>query len=220
MTEEEARAWLRSTFDVSRETWERLEEYVALLLAESKAQNLIAQSTWEHVWSRHIVDSAQLLALAPPPDSDADLWVDLGSGAGLPGVVVAILSGYSVLMIEMRKKRVEFLESVIARLGLDNARVHLGKVERAEISAPARVISARAYAPMERLVASAHHLADFSTIWLLPKGQNHQNELAIAQRLWHCDASVEQSLTASDSAIVRLAAVRTRKNGRKAGGKA
>ncbi len=221
MTEDEARAWLRATFDVPRETWDRLEAYVELLLAESVQQNLIAESTYAHVWARHIVDSAQLLMLAPPATSDANrLWVDLGSGAGLPGLVVAILSNYPVLMIEMRRKRVEFLQSVLDRLGLGNARVFLGKVERAEIAHPAAVISARAYAPMERLIPSAHHFTDFSTIWLLPKGQNHQNELAIARRLWHCEASTEQSITAPDSAILKLTNVRRRHGIRKAGGKA
>lgn len=224
MTEDEARIWLRSTFNVSRETWDRLEAYVEMLLAESMHQNLIAESTYDQVWARHIVDSAQLLTLAPASERGEGQWVDLGSGAGLPGVVVAILSGYSVLMIEMRRKRVEFLQSVIDRLGLGNARVFAGKVERAEIARLAAVISARAYAPMERLIPSAHHLTDFSTIWLLPKGQNHQNELAIAQRLWHCEASTEQSITAPDSAILKLGNVRRRhdakKGIRKAGGKA
>ncbi len=224
MTEDEARSWLHATFDVSRETWDQLEAYVTMLLTESTQQNLIAESTYDHVWARHIVDSAQLLTLAPPAKNNESLWVDLGSGAGLPGVIVAILSGYSVLMIEMRRKRVEFLQSVIDRLALSNARVFLGKVERAEITHPAAVISARAYAPMERLIPSAHHLTDFSTIWLLPKGQNHQNELAIAQQLWHCDASTEQSITAPDSAILKLTDVRRRhdakKGIRKAGGKA
>jgi 16S rRNA (guanine527-N7)-methyltransferase len=224
--EDEARSWLHSTFDVSRETWDRLQAYVVMLLEESAQQNLIAESTYEHVWARHVVDSAQLLTLAPVVKAEeAASWVDLGSGAGLPGVVVAILSGYSVLMIEMRRKRVEFLQSVISRLGLTNARVFLGKVERAEITHPASIISARAYAPMERLIPSAHHLTDFSTIWLLPKGQNYQNELGIAQQLWHCEANVEQSITAPDSAILKLTGVcrrRTekRRSVRKAGGKA
>lgn len=219
MTEDEARAWLEASFDVPRETWEQLEGYVALLLEESGQQNLIADSTRDQVWARHIVDSAQLLKLAPA-ESSGGLWVDLGSGAGLPGVVVAILSGYAVLMIEMRKKRAEFLETVSARLGLAKARVFCGKVERAEISQPAAVISARAYAPMERLIPSAQHLTGFSTIWLLPKGQNYQNELAQAQSLWHCEASIEPSITAPDSAILRLSHVQRRHGVRKAGGKA
>lgn len=215
MTEDEARKWLRDHFDVSRETWERLEGYIALLLDEAERQNLISASTKDHIWSRHIVDSAQLLLQAPNA-AGAPLWADLGAGAGLPGIVVAILSGYRVAMIEMRRKRVEFLQRVIETLHLANASAHFSKVEKMTPrmlgGAAASIISARAYAPMERLVASAHHLADKHTIWLLPKGQNFENELAIAQRLWHSDAHTVQSVTAPDSAILVLRNIRKRGN--------
>ena len=210
MTEEEARAWLAHEFDVSRETWERLELYVAMLLDEMEHQNLIAESTRDHVWARHIVDSAQLLKLAPAPVEGADRWADLGAGAGLPGMVVAILSGYRMTMIEMRRKRVEFLQRVIAGLALDRATVFGGKVEKAAaaMQTPVSVISARAYAPMDRLIASALPLAGKRTVWILPKGQNYQNELDIARTLWHSDARVEPSLTAPESAILVLQNVR------------
>ena len=142
--------------------------------------------------------------------------MDLGAGAGLPGIVIAILSDYRVAMIEMRRKRVEFLQSVIDHLNLTNASVHLSKVEniRPQLlgGGAALIISARAYAPMERLVASAHHLADKQTVWLLPKGQNYENELAIAQRLWQSDAHAVQSVTAPDSAILVLRNIRKRGN--------
>ena len=87
MTEDEARAWLDAHFDVPRETWDRLERYVSLLLSAMDEQNLIAESTRPHVWARHIVDSAQLLLHAK--DAGEGPWMDLGSGAGLPGIVVA-----------------------------------------------------------------------------------------------------------------------------------
>lgn len=219
MTEDEARDWLRAKFDVSRETWARLEDFVDLLREEMQRQNLISESTREHIWARHIVDSAQLITLAPPPPAGAHAhWVDLGSGAGLPGIIVAILSDYQVTMIEMRTKRIAFLNDAIDRLGLVNARVFGGKVERAALPTGDRahvasVISARAYAPMEKLIPSALHLADFSTIWLLPKGQNYKNELAIAETLWHSEVKVERSVTAPDSAILILRQVRGRQAG-------
>lgn len=211
MTEDEAKAWLHSRFDVPRETWDRLDRYVAMLLDEMGRQNLIAESTREHIWARHIVDSAQLLTLIPTATPGAS-WIDLGSGAGLPGMVVAILSGYRVTMIEMRRKRIDFLTQVVEALDLDNARVFGGKAEQARLDAPASVISARAYAPMEKLIASAVHLADFSTVWVLPKGQNYKNELDIAGALWHSDARVETSLTAPESAILVLTQVRQRRD--------
>jgi 16S rRNA (guanine527-N7)-methyltransferase len=93
MSEDEAKVWLQTQFNVSRETMARLEGYVTLLLDEGERQNLIADSTRKHVWARHIVDSAQLLLHAPPVHADAQ-WIDLGSGAGLPGMIIAILSGY------------------------------------------------------------------------------------------------------------------------------
>ncbi|MGE4430040.1 MAG: 16S rRNA (guanine(527)-N(7))-methyltransferase RsmG [Sphingobium sp.] len=211
MTEDEARDWLERSFSVSRETWDRLERYVAMLLAGMEEQNLIAESTRNHVWARHVVDSAQLIPLAPPPVGD-DHWVDLGAGAGLPGIIVAALTGYRVTMIEMRRKRVDFLNAVIEALGLRNASVFAGKVERAAgaVPTPVSVISARAYAPMERLIASALPLAGKNSIWILPKGQNFQNELDIARSLWQSEARIEPSLTASESAILVLKNVRQR----------
>ena len=152
-------------------------------------------------------------------------WIDLGAGAGLPGIIVAILAKCPVILIENRKGRIAFLREVTERLALGHAQIVGQKVEASRLIQPAAVISARAYAPMEQLIPSAHHLTDFSTIWLLPKGQNHQNELAIAQQLWHCEASIEPSITAPDSAILKLSHVRPRQAGhqrrsRKAGGKA
>lgn len=210
MTEDEAKVWLRSHFDVPRETWDRLDRYVALLLDEADRQNLIAESTRNAIWARHIVDSAQLLTLVPPASGSNQGWIDLGSGAGLPGMVVAILSGFRVTMIEMRRRRVAFLEHVVDALNLANADIIGGKVEQARLDAPATVISARAYAPMEKLIASAEHLTDFSTVWVLPKGQTYQNELDIARTVWQSDARVERSLTAPESAILVLTHVRAR----------
>ena len=94
MTEEEARAWLRSNQNVSRETWDKLELFIALLLDEMSRQNLISKSSADHIWTRHIVDSAQLLHFAPEKNG---VWLDLGTGAGFPGIVAAILSGHELV---------------------------------------------------------------------------------------------------------------------------
>ncbi|PDH67326.1 MAG: 16S rRNA (guanine(527)-N(7))-methyltransferase RsmG [Sphingomonadaceae bacterium MED-G03] len=204
MTEDEARAWLTAQFDVPRETWDRLERYVAILLSAMDEQNLIAESTRPHIWARHIVDSAQLLLLAR--DAGEGEWVDLGSGAGLPGIVVACLSDRPVLMIETRRKRIDFLNEVIAQLDLRHARVFGGRVESA---APmhAALISARAYAPLPKLFASALHLSDKNSLWVLPKGRNAQNELEAARPAWQGMFHVEPSVTDADSAIIVAQAV-------------
>ena len=204
MTEDEARAWLTAQFDVPRETWDRLKRYVAILLSAMDEQNLIAESTRPHIWARHIVDSAQLLLLAR--DAGDGEWVDLGSGAGLPGIVVACLSERPVVMIETRRKRIDFLNDVIAQLGLRHARVFGGRVESA---APmhAAVISARAYAPLPKLFASALHLSDKNSLWVLPKGRNAQNELEAARPAWQGMFHVEPSVTDAESAIIVAQAV-------------
>ena len=204
MTEDEARAWLTAQFDVPRETWDRLERYVAILLSAMDEQNLIAESTRPHIWARHIVDSAQLLLLAR--DAGEGEWVDLGSGAGVPGIVVACLSERPVVMIETRRKRIDFLNDVIAQLGLRHARVFGGRVESV---APMRaaVISARAYAPLPKLFGSALHLSDKNSLWVLPKGRNAQNELEAARPAWQGMFHVEPSVTDAESTIIVAHAV-------------
>jgi len=199
MTEEEAKAWLKSELHVSRETMALLDRYVALLLEEMAVQNLIAESTRDHVWARHIVDSAQLLPLAN--DAPDGTWIDLGSGAGLPAIVVAALSPRPLLMIESRRKRIDFLARVVGELNLPHAEIFGGRVESAEV-APAAVISARAYAPLTRLLSSAHHLSSDRTIWVLPKGRNAENELETARPTWQGVFHVERSVTDPDSAII------------------
>lgn len=199
MTEDEARAWLQAQFSVPRETWDRLERYVALLLHAAEEQNLIAESTKAHIWARHIVDSAQLLLLAEEAGKGG--WVDLGSGAGLPAMVIACLGERSVLMVESRRKRISFLEEVIGELDLRNASVFGGRVEVVPPQAAA-VISARAYAPLPRLLESAVHIGDKNTLWVLPKGRNAEIELETARPAWQGTFHVERSVTDVESAII------------------
>jgi 16S rRNA (guanine527-N7)-methyltransferase len=213
VTEDEARGWLQTNFDVSRETWDRLERYVAILLAAMDEQNLIAESTRPHIWARHIVDSAQLLPLAAQAGEGE--WLDLGSGAGLPGIVLACLSDRPMVMVESRRKRIDFLESVIADLGLTHARIFGGRVEMMPAT-NAAVISARAYAPLPKLFESALHLSDKKSLWVLPKGRNAQNELEAARPAWQGVFHIESSVTDADSAIVVAHAVKpaTKRKGR------
>jgi 16S rRNA (guanine527-N7)-methyltransferase len=213
VTEDEARGWLQTNFDVSRETWDRLERYVAILLAAMDEQNLIAESTRPHIWARHIVDSAQLLPLAAQAGKGE--WLDLGSGAGLPGIVLACLSDRPMVMVESRRKRIDFLESVVADLGLAHARIFGGRVEMMPAT-NAAVISARAYAPLPKLFESALHLSDKKSLWVLPKGRNAQNELEAARLAWQGVFHIETSVTDADSAIVVAHAVKpaTKRKGR------
>lgn len=207
MTEEDAKSWLREK-GVPRETLDRLDQYVALLLDEAMKQNLIAESTKEQVWTRHIVDSAQLLQHGPKPSVGSGNWVDLGSGAGLPGLVIAILSEWNVILVEARRRRIEFLEAVVKQLQMTNVGIYGGRAEAMVVSSPASVISARAFSPLPRLFAAGQHLANAKTFWLLPKGKNWQSDLNDAAAQWHGKFHVEQSVTSPEGSIVIARSIR------------
>jgi 16S rRNA (guanine527-N7)-methyltransferase len=198
MTEEEAKSWLKDNLDVSRETWERLEAFIAFLREEARQQNLISAATLDHIWARHIVDSAQLLRFAPPKGK----WLDLGSGAGFPGIVVALLSVHRVTLVESRAKRIDYLERSIEFLGLeDKASIAGMSVERLE-TAPYDIISARAFAPLPKLLDLSQRFSTQNTLWLLPKGRNAVNELEEARKAWNFDFAVEKSVTDDDAGIL------------------
>jgi 16S rRNA (guanine527-N7)-methyltransferase len=201
MTEDDAKHWLRTTFDVSRETWDRLERYVGLLVGESAHQNLIAASTLDSIWSRHIVDSAQLLKHVPAGRRGGH-WVDLGSGPGLPGLVIAILSDWRLTLVESRRGRIQFLEHCGETLGLTNVDVAGCQLAAYRPTRVADIISARAFAPLPRLLEQSARLADTNTLWLLPKGRNAQSELEMIQPAWQGDFQMTQSLTSDESLIL------------------
>jgi 16S rRNA (guanine527-N7)-methyltransferase len=189
---------------VSRETLERLEAYAELLRAESQVQNLVAASTLDQLWERHILDSAQLVRFGPATGAS---WLDIGSGAGVPGVVIACLVDGPVTLVEPRRLRAEFLRRVVESLGL-HATVVLSKIERVE--GKFDVITARAVASLPRLFELSHHLSTRKTVWALPKGRSAQSELAEAQRAWQGMFHVERSVTDADSWIVVGTGVRKR----------
>ena len=192
--------------DVSRETFERLELYVELLRVEAERQNLIAASTLEVLWDRHIVDSAQLVKFEPKAGAS---WVDLGSGAGLPGVVIGCLVSGSVTLVEPRRLRADFLVRVIDALDLtDRLSVQHAKAERAV--GKFDVISARALARLEKVLEISQHLSTGKTVWALPKGRGALGELAEAKQAWQGVFHVERSVTDDDSFIVVGTGVRVK----------
>ncbi len=190
---------------VSRETLEKIERYEALLREEARHQNLVSASTLECLWDRHILDSAQLVRFAPPGRAS---WADIGSGAGLPGIVLACLVDGPVTLIEPRRLRADFLHRAIESLSL-NAQVIGSKVERVEGSFD--VITARAVARLRKLFEISAHLSTTNTIWALPKGRGAAEELSEAQRAWQGVFHVEQSVTDPESQIVVATGVRSRK---------
>ncbi len=196
-----ARAWIATLPGVSRETLERLDTFATLLTQENARQNLVAASTLgPALWGRHIADSAQLLPLAP---TIGGRWADLGSGPGLPGLVIAILAPHwHMTLVESRRLRCDFLRTAVATLGLE-AQVTVAQ-QRVEAHREGRydVISARAFAPLPALLATATHLSRQSTIWLLPKGKNAVNELSTLPQAWQKLFHVEPSRTDSDARIL------------------
>lgn len=196
----DARHWLEHDLGVSRETLAVLAQYVDLLRAEAQQQNLIARSTLENVWARHIVDSAQLLQHVPK--DHAGPWLDLGSGAGLPGIVVAICTGMPVILVESRRKRVEFLQYVVDQLNLGQIiTIFGGRLELME-SDDMGIITARAFAPLPKLLKLAGRFSTEKTVWILPKGKNAVNELAALSKKWQKVFHVKHSLTDPEAGIL------------------
>jgi 16S rRNA (guanine527-N7)-methyltransferase len=182
--------------DVSRETFERLEAYAAMLREESGRQNLVSVSTLDRLWDRHILDSVQLVRFEPHVGAS---WLDVGSGAGLPGVVIACIVEGPVTLIEPRRLRADFLHKVCESLRL-NAAVVQAKVERAQ--GKYDVITARAVAKMGQMLNISAHLSTRKTVWALPKGRRAEAELAEARRTWQGVFHVKQSVTDPASFIV------------------
>jgi 16S rRNA (guanine527-N7)-methyltransferase len=185
-----------SRHDVSRETYQKLERFTCLLIEENRRQNLIALNSEREIWSRHILDGAQLFGLAGRSGS----WCDIGSGPGLPGLVIAILGGQPMTLNEPRRLRADFLRRVIAELDLENVVVAECKVER--LGGKFDFLTARAVARLDKLLPMAWHLAHSETKWVLPKGESAKTELDEALRSWQGSFRLVPSRTHPASAII------------------
>jgi 16S rRNA (guanine527-N7)-methyltransferase len=194
VTEDEATAAL----NVSRETLGRLQTFVDLLIQENERQNLVSRGTLEAVWSRHILDSAQLLRFAP----ETGAWLDLGTGAGFPGLVVAALWPGRVTLVESRKLRAEFLRRGADVLGVSERTEILCASVEVVATRPFDVISARAFAPLDKLLRLGLPFSTSETVWILPKGRNAQSELDAERASWQGDFRIEPSLTDADAGII------------------
>ena len=207
MTEDEAKGWIRERFGVSRET--RLAQFGEILRDEATRQNLISAGSFEQLWARHFVDSAQLIE--PTSEAGDRAWIDVGTGAGMPGLVVAILVDRPVVLVEPRAKRADFLYRAAALLNISrNTTVEHRRIETYRPAQPAAVVSARAVSELSALIASTIHCTDLSTVWLLPKGRAAQSEVEAARAKWQGLFHVEPSITQADSGIVIARGVRPR----------
>lgn len=195
---------------VSRETSDRLDRYQNLLLRWTERINLIAPSTRASIATRHIADSLQLWPHAP---AEARSWVDLGSGGGLPGLVIAIIAaeqrpGLTVTLVESDQRKAVFLRHAAAELGLP-ARVVARRIESLP-PMPQDVISARALAPLPRLLELSRPFLHSGTVLLFPKGRSAHSELTEARRHWHIEVEAVPSRTDRQGVLLRISRVGSR----------
>jgi len=190
---------------VSRETTARLDRFVTLLQAWQSRINLISSNTLEQIWSRHIVDSLQLLDVA----GTWKTWVDIGSGAGFPGLVVAIGVAEErqreVWLVESNYKRCAFLREAARATGA-NVQVVNRKIESAADQLPAApdIVSARAVAALPDLLRMAYPLLKTGGTGLFPKGQDVESELTAAAKYWRFNAALTTSITDAGGRIVAV----------------
>jgi 16S rRNA (guanine527-N7)-methyltransferase len=188
--------------NVSRETLSRLKLLVSLLTEWNARQNLVSASSLADVWRRHVWDSAQLVNFIPP---DARTIADLGSGAGFPGLVLAELlrDRVKVTLYEATAKKCRFLEECIARLALP-ATVRNVRIEEIKTRESVDVVTARALAPLPKLLGYAHHFMGKDSVGLFLKGQNIVSELTEAHKSWRMSLGQHQSRSDPSGVIVEV----------------
>lgn len=194
-------------YDVSRETSERLDVYVAQLTRWQRIKNLVGPGTLGEVWTRHVADALQLLSLAP----DAKTWLDLGSGAGIPGLILAIVGRerpeFSVTLVESNARKSAFLTET-ARLTGAPATIRNARIEAlVEDFVGADIVCARALAPLTQLLDWCEPLLKTGSVGLFPKGRDASAELTDAARSWRFSYDLLPSRTDSAGRIVRVTAL-------------
>ena len=201
--EAEARAYVAGLSDA--DAMARIEVFATLVLEENQRQNLIAKPTEPHIWQRHIADSVQLIENVSRETFGPNAvgpWLDLGSGPGFPGLVIAALHpNMPVVLVESRARRVEFLERCVAELGLGKCRVEGQRLERIT-PFPARAISARAFAPLAKLLTLSAPFSTRQTAYVLPKGRSAAQELETLKPPIRAMFHVKHSLTDSEAGII------------------
>jgi 16S rRNA (guanine527-N7)-methyltransferase len=198
---------VQKTFAVSRETMAALSDYVRLLATWQTRVNLVSSGTMGDVWGRHIADSLQLIDLAP---AAATAWVDLGSGGGLPGLPIALAlrerPGFHMHLVEANARKCAFLGIAAARRGAP-VTVHHARIEALGAAADrprGEVVSARALAPLDRLIPLARPFMLKNALLLLPKGRSAERELTHARTFWTITAERAPSRVDPDAAVLRI----------------
>ncbi len=181
----------------------RLDRFAALLLRWNARINLISRADEAAVWSRHILDSAQLLPLLPPSPGTL---IDLGSGAGFPGMVLAVLTSWTVHLVEADQRKAAFLREAARNVEAD-VTIHAVRAEDLRIG-PADLVTARALAPLASLLSLAAPLLVPGGICLFPKGRSADSELTAASAKWHMQLERFASQTDSGATVLRISELR------------
>jgi 16S rRNA (guanine527-N7)-methyltransferase len=195
-----------TSFDVSRETLDRLETYAGLLQRWSHVKGLVAPGTLDQIWHRHFADSAQLLRLVP----GARTWLDLGTGAGFPGLVIAILltgrDGVRVDLVESNARKCAFLKDVARQTGapVDIFAARIEELATHSRVSPCDVVTARALAPLGDLLELASPFFRSETVGLFLKGRTAADEVRDAGARWHFEATLHESLTDSEARVIEI----------------
>jgi 16S rRNA (guanine527-N7)-methyltransferase len=198
-------AQFQARFGVSRETLDKLQVYEAQLRKWNPAINLVAKSTLNDIWGRHLADSAQLFELVP---AGTQVQVDLGSGAGFPGLVLAIMGVPSVHLVESDVRKAAFLRET-ARLTGAPATIHAVRIEAVDVPA-ADVVSARALAELTMLLPWAHRLLKKDGVCLFPKGKTAEDELTAVGESWNMRIERFPSQTDAAGTLLRLSDISPR----------
>jgi len=210
MTTPVTREDFHAALSVSRETAGALDSYAALLRKWTRAINLVGPKTLDDLWRRHILDSAQILRFLPPePEGRARTLVALGSGAGFPDLVLAILGAGEVHLFESDQRKCAFLREAIRETGAA-AQVHMGRIEEIPVF-PVDVVTARALAPLQKLLEYAAPLLragskahSVPAIALFHKGRSAEEELTVARQQWNMTADSFPSESDSAGKILRI----------------
>ncbi len=181
-----------------------LRTFFELLIRWNARINLVAQADEATLWSRHVLDSMQLLQVVPPGGGPI---LDLGAGAGFPGMVLAIATGRPTHLVESDKRKAAFLAEACRVLGLPNVQIWPIRIEAAS-PPPASVLTARALAPLPDLLAYAHRLLAPDGVAIFPKGRTVQDELTAAAQAWTMRVERFASRTDPTAAILRLSEIR------------
>lgn len=196
-SEDEARAFVADRCELA--DFGRLERFVARLISANERQNLVSRKSLEKIWLRHIADSAQLLDHVPRETSP---WLDLGTGAGLPGLVLAMIQpARRIVLVESRNLRIQWLKEAIENLRIGNCQIIASDLRNAP-RFDAVIISARAFAPLDRLIAQSARFSTAATHWVLPKGRSAAQEVEALSPSLRSMFHVKQSVTSQEAGIV------------------